>query len=123
MPSCHIQELHNLFFSCPKYTNIPSGCSEVKKAGDCCTTVQCGSGTFLSSTGNLGSIGNGGLINVGNGGVRPTIPTGGLAPPGTGGTIFQAPTLSKYYKIQAIYCSLSSVYVFKYNRTQIKRFS
>ena len=92
------------YFSCPKYNNIPSGCTEVKKAGDCCTTIQCSNGKFYSSTKNLGTIGNGGLINVGNSGIQPTIPTGGIAPPGTGGTNFQAPSLSKFILcVQSLY--------------------
>jgi len=75
---------------------LPDTCQEVKKADDCCYSVECqaGSGTFLSSTGNLASIGNGGLITE-TGQATPTLPSGNAPEPGTGGTGYSAPTLSK----------------------------
>ncbi|XP_060570089.1 uncharacterized protein LOC132728460 isoform X2 [Ruditapes philippinarum] len=78
--------------SCPTYNNLPSTCQTVKKAGDCCATVQCSTGTFISSTGNLATIGGGGLIQT-PGYVAPTLPSGGTPMPGTGGTSFVAPSL------------------------------
>lgn len=105
-----------LKFRCPTYNNLPSSCREVKKAGDCCTTVQCSSGTFISSTGNLATIGGGGLIQVpGSGSIAPTLPSGGTPQPGTGGTSFMAPSLSKPLhkecKLCLNYISLSQTYL------------
>ena len=73
----------------------------VKNAGDCCPTAQCSNGYFLTSSPNLGSIGNGGQLSVSNPPngmvqVRPTLTTGTQLTPGTGGTGFQAPSLSMY---------------------------
>ena len=85
-----------LIFSCPKYSNLPTGCYETKKAGECCSSVQCDSGTILTSTNNLGTIGSGGLITVKNPNqpqIIPTVPGGGNPQPGTGGTGMTAPTL------------------------------
>ncbi|XP_046585152.1 uncharacterized protein LOC124292144 [Haliotis rubra] len=84
---------------CPTYNNIPNGCYTKKKAGDCCETVVCDRGTFVPSTTNLKSIGNGGgIIVTGLGGsqinVPPTFPSGATPGPGTGGTGMQAPTLN-----------------------------
>ncbi|CAC5385625.1 unnamed protein product [Mytilus coruscus] len=81
---------------CPKYSNLPTGCYETKKSGDCCASVQCDSGTILTSTNNLGTIGSGGLIVVKNPNqpqIAPTAPGGATPQPGTGGTGMQAPTL------------------------------
>ncbi|KAH3770180.1 hypothetical protein DPMN_171463 [Dreissena polymorpha] len=80
--------------SCPQYTNISSTCQIVKKAGDCCSKVECqpGTGTFLSSTGNLQTIGGGGMIEV-TGQLTSTLPSGGTPSPGTGGTSYVAPSL------------------------------
>lgn len=83
---------------CPTYNNLPKGCYEVKKAGQCCPTVQCENGVLLTSTNNLGTIGSGGLISVLHPPVPqavPTLPSGGQPLPGTGGTGFMAPSLSK----------------------------
>ncbi|KAL5022346.1 hypothetical protein ScPMuIL_001501 [Solemya velum] len=65
---------------CPTYNNIPAGCRQVRRTGDCCATIQCTfNGTFSSSSQNLGAIGNGGMIVQGNGQmVVPTIPSGGI---------------------------------------------
>ncbi|WAR11991.1 CO6A5-like protein, partial [Mya arenaria] len=60
--------------TCPTYNNIPKGCTLVKAAGDCCSTVQCQSGMTQ---------------------VRPTLPSGETPPPGTGGTGFVPPTLGR----------------------------
>ena len=46
--------------------------------------------------GNLQTIGGGGLIMV-PGQVVPTLPSGGTPPPGTGGTSWVAPSLSKWF--------------------------
>ncbi|XP_052816208.1 uncharacterized protein LOC128242861 isoform X2 [Mya arenaria] len=84
--------------TCPTYNNIPKGCTLVKAAGDCCSTVQCQSGYFYTSSTKPSTIGNGGSINVinppsGMTQVRPTLPSGETPPPGTGGTGFVPPTL------------------------------
>ncbi|KAK3581064.1 hypothetical protein CHS0354_033850 [Potamilus streckersoni] len=84
--------------TCPQYSNIPSGCYEQKKAGDCCPTIQCDTGYFFSSSNNIGTIGNGGMLNVSNPPsgmtyVYPTLPSGEKPRPGSGGTGFQAPSL------------------------------
>ncbi|KAK3591361.1 hypothetical protein CHS0354_040323 [Potamilus streckersoni] len=80
--------------TCPQYNNLPTGCYETKKSGECCATVKCDQGTFLSSTNNLMSIGNGGLIFTGASPFQPTIPSGGTPPPGAGGTNNQAPRIN-----------------------------
>ncbi|XP_071091876.1 uncharacterized protein [Haliotis cracherodii] len=84
---------------CPSYINIPNGCYTKKKTGDCCETVVCDRGSFVPSTTNLKSIGNGGgIIVTGLGGsqinVPPTFPSGATPGPGSGGTGMQAPTLN-----------------------------
>lgn len=88
---------HFFLHRCPTYNNLPKGCYEVKKAGQCCPTVQCENGVLLTSTNNLGTIGSGGLISVLHPPVPqavPTLPSGGQPLPGTGGTGFMAPSLS-----------------------------
>ncbi|KAK7505814.1 hypothetical protein BaRGS_00003085, partial [Batillaria attramentaria] len=75
---------------CPTYTNVPATCQMVKPAGACCSTLQCGSGTFISSANNLNTIGNGGNVYVGANYVPPTLITGVTAPPGTGDTVNHA---------------------------------
>ncbi|XP_041376891.1 uncharacterized protein LOC121389362 [Gigantopelta aegis] len=84
--------------TCPVYNNLPLGCKAEKKAGDCCEHVTCPNGSFLSSTINLNTVGNGAGITVtGPGGhlvnVLPTLPSGGTVAPGTGGTGMVAPQL------------------------------
>ena len=44
--------LKQSLFICSKYTNIPNGCTEVKKAGDCNTSIKCSTEKLLASTGN-----------------------------------------------------------------------
>ncbi|XP_076113274.1 uncharacterized protein LOC143080959 isoform X2 [Mytilus galloprovincialis] len=83
---------------CPKYNNMPNGCQEVRRNGECCPIMECDSGSFVTSTTNLKSIGNGGLIHVlrPSGSMQYVLPTGltGTTPvPGTGGTGFVAPRL------------------------------
>lgn len=93
-PTCYF-----LYHSCPKYSNLPTGCYETKKTGECCTSVQCDSGTILTSTNNLGTIGSGGLMVVKNPSqpqIIPTVPGGATPRPGTGGTGMKAPTLRMF---------------------------
>ncbi|XP_041376878.1 uncharacterized protein LOC121389349 [Gigantopelta aegis] len=82
---------------CPTYSNLPAGCYTAKKSGDCCESVQCTRGTFVPSSTNLLSIGNGGGMTImGPGGhiinVLPTLPSGGT--PGSGGTGMQSNRLN-----------------------------
>ena len=79
---------------------MPNGCHAIKHRGECCPIMECESGSFVTSTTNLKSIGNGGLIHVlrPSGGMQFVLPTGltGSTPdPGTGGTGFLAPRLRK----------------------------
>ena len=48
-----------LLHRCAEMTNLPIGCSMVKKAGECCPTIQCKgqTGTFQGSQLNPGTIG------------------------------------------------------------------
>lgn len=95
----NFKKLITCLYRCPKYNNLPKGCYEVKKAGKCCSEVECENGVLLTSTNNLATIGSGGLINVLHPPVPqavPTLPTGGQPLPGTGGTGFMAPSLSVY---------------------------
>ena len=73
------------FLRCPEFTNLPSTCRVTKKAGEVCDVISCPTGTFVSSSPNLVTLGNGGNIHSGPDGsyVPPTLPTGGEAPPGT----------------------------------------
>lgn len=101
---------------CPTYNNLPKGCYEVKKAGQCCPTVQCENGVLLTSTNNLGTIGSGGLISVLHPPVPqavPTLPSGGQPLPGTGGTGFMAPSLStsKFMKGLTFWTRITKNYV------------
>lgn len=85
-------------FSCPTYNNLPTGCYMTKRAGECCSVVECHSGSFIPSTTNLNSLGSGGTIHVlnptgPNQFVIPTAPSGSTLAPGAGGTGFVAPTL------------------------------
>ncbi|KAL8559721.1 hypothetical protein ACOMHN_002254 [Nucella lapillus] len=75
---------------CPKYTNVPPTCKVVRQTGACCPTLQCGSGTFISSTNNLYTIGNGGNVFTGQNYVPPTLTSGSTAPPGTGDAVNHA---------------------------------
>ena len=48
------------FFRCADITNLPLGCTQVKKAGECCPTIQCSNGqtgTFQGSQTQPGTIG------------------------------------------------------------------
>lgn len=80
---------------------MPNGCQMKKVARECCPYMECESGSFVTSTTNIKSIGNGGLIHVlrPSGGMQYVVPTG-LAvttpAPGTGGTGFIAPRLRTY---------------------------
>lgn len=81
--------------ACPSYNNLPAGCNVINKRGECCPVVNCQSGVFYTSSGNINSIGNGGLINV----LYPPDnhvqnPPYGQTQIGSGGTGFLAPTLS-----------------------------
>ncbi|XP_070202959.1 uncharacterized protein [Littorina saxatilis] len=78
---------------CPSYTNVPPTCKTIKPAGACCQTLKCGSGTFISSSNNLNTVGNGGNIFTGANYVPPTLVTGGQAPPGTGDSTDHAPSI------------------------------
>jgi len=65
-----------LVLSCPQYNNIPKDCHMVKKAGDCCETLECPTGYFYTSSTKPDTIGNGGSITVINpptGAPRATI--------------------------------------------------
>lgn len=82
---------------------MPNGCQEVRRNGECCPIMECDSGSFVTSTTNLKSIGNGGLIHVlrPSGSMQYVLPTGltGTTPvPGTGGTGFVAPRICKSIK-------------------------
>lgn len=75
MPSCVqcLSLLSNLIlimlivcYSCPTYNNLPQNCKLEKKAGQCCPTVQCVNGYFLTSSLTPSTIGSGGAINVTN---------------------------------------------------------
>lgn len=102
MPSlCNLLVLH---YSCPNYTNLPSGCYLVQQEGACCRGVQCQSGSFYSSSPNIQSLGNGGLLQVLNPmingqSIAPQPYTGYNIPAGGGGTGFIAPTLRKSFVI------------------------
>ncbi|GFR69726.1 collagen alpha-6(VI) chain [Elysia marginata] len=80
---------------CPSYTNLPASCTVKQSATSTCDVISCTSGTFVSSSNNFGSIGNGGNIVKGSPDtfVPPTRPSGEQAPPGTGGSPDNAPTL------------------------------
>ncbi|XP_076470008.1 uncharacterized protein LOC143300296 [Babylonia areolata] len=79
--------------TCPSYTNVPPTCQLVRKEGACCPTLQCGSGTFISSTNNLYTIGNGGTIYTGGSYVPPTLVSGSQAPPGVGDAMNHASSI------------------------------
>lgn len=90
-----------LHYSCPQYNNMPNGCRTINRARECCPVMECESGSFVTSTTNIKSIGNGGLIHVlrPSGGMQFVLPTGlsiTTPSPGTGGTGFIAPRLRKY---------------------------
>ncbi|CAG2215165.1 unnamed protein product [Mytilus edulis] len=50
---------------CPTYSNLPSGCSEIKKSGDCCPTIVCKTGYLQTSSVNSALIG-GSIASVKN---------------------------------------------------------
>ena len=73
------------FYRCADITNLPLGCTQVKKAADCCPTIQCSNGqtgTFQGSQTQPGTIG----------GYPIPQPQPGVAPtPGTGLTVGPGP--------------------------------
>ncbi|XP_078338507.1 uncharacterized protein LOC111134355 isoform X1 [Crassostrea virginica] len=95
---CSCENAHYGYYrcndACPSYNNLPAGCNVVNKRGECCPVVNCQSGVFYTSSQNINSIGNGGLINV----LYPPdnhiqTPPYGQTQIGSGGTGFLAPTL------------------------------
>ncbi|XP_071174304.1 extracellular matrix organizing protein FRAS1-like [Mytilus edulis] len=50
---------------CPTYSNLPSGCREIKKSGDCCPTIVCKIGYLQTSSVNSALIG-GSIASVKN---------------------------------------------------------
>lgn len=85
-----------VMYSCPTYTNIPPTCRMVSIETECCPVLQCPSGTFITSTNNYYAIGNGGNIYTGGTYIQPTLTSGAVAQPGTGGSMFQAPAISEW---------------------------
>lgn len=66
------------------------------KVNGSCAVMQCATGTFYSSSLNYNTIGAGGNIVTGSGSyVAPTLASGAVAPPGTGGTAAQASAICK----------------------------
>ncbi|XP_035824757.1 uncharacterized protein LOC101847325 [Aplysia californica] len=82
---------------CPTYTNLPPTCTVKTVPGQACDVITCPSGTFISSSNNLATLGNGGNIqkDPASGYVPPTLPSGAAVPPGTGGSPDNAPKLSE----------------------------